>query len=647
MRTLTMLATLAMTLTSPVWAQQAEPSPASSPSEHRLQQEDVNAWLDGIVPYALKAGDIAGAVVSVVADGEVLTTKGYGLADVATGKPVDPMRTLFRAGSVSKLMTWTAVMQLVERGALDLDTDINTYLDFTIPPFEGQPITLRQIMTHTAGFEEQLKHVITFDPQAVVPFEELVRDFIPARIFAPGTTPAYSNYATALAGYIVQRVSGEPFGEYVDENIFTPLDMESATFSQDLTEAQLNDLSSGYHTASGQPTQFELAAASPAGALTVTAPDMSRFMLAHLNDGRLGDAQILEPETAQLMHERTFASIPALNGMTLGFYENSVNGHRVISHGGDTQTFHSDLNLFIDEGVGVFVSINSTGENEAAYDLRALLFTEFADRYFPGEEAPVLTDIGEGNAAQLVGQWTASGRSATSFISLAELLEPTVISATEDGKLQGTNLPIIGADIHEWIEVEPFVWQSSNSDERIAATIDENGVARFSLDTMAPTMVYDPVPWQRSVSWLLPALLVSLGVLAIAAAQWPAAALVRRHYGAPLALPVGARVAYHGVRASALVIVVAFVGWIAMLTAMFNDLSLLSTRTDPLLMTLQALTVIGSFGLGASSAANAAYVIRDRRGVRSIIVAITLVLASIAVIWTAFVYNLLKLGVSY
>ncbi len=647
MRTLTMLATLAMTLTSPVWAQQAESSPASSPAEHRLQQEDVNAWLDGIVPYALKAGDIAGAVVSVVADGEVLTTKGYGLADIATGKPVDPMRTLFRAGSVSKLMTWTAVMQLVERGALDLDTDINTYLDFTIPPFEGRPITLRQIMTHTAGFEEQLKHVITFDPQAVVPFEELVRDFIPARIFAPGTTPAYSNYATALAGYIVQRVSGEPFGEYVDENIFTPLDMESATFSQNLTEAQLNDLSSGYHTASGQPTQFELAAASPAGALTVTAPDMSRFMLAHLNDGRLGDAQILAPETAQLMHERTFASIPALNGMTLGFYENSINGHRVISHGGDTQTFHSDVNLFIDEGVGVFVSINSTGENEAAYDLRALLFSEFADRYFPGEEAPVPTDIGEGNAAQLVGQWTASRRSDTSFISLAELLEPTIISATEDGKLQGTNLPIIGADIHEWIEVEPFVWQSSNSDERIAATIDENGVARFSLDTMAPTMVYDPVPWQRSVSWLLPALLVSLGVLAIAAAQWPAAALVRRHYGAPLALPVGARVAYHGVRASALLIVVAFVGWIAMLTAMFSDLSLLSTRTDPLLMTLQALTVIGSFGLGASSAANAAYVVRDRRGVWSIIVAITLVLASIAVIWTAFVYNLLKLGVSY
>ncbi len=647
MRTLSMLAALAMTLTGPALAQQAAPSPTPEPMVHRLQQADVDAWLDGIVPYALQAGDIAGAVVSVVADGGILTTKGYGVADVTTGRPIDPERTLFRAGSVSKLMTWTAVMQLVERGALDLDTDVNSYLDFTIPPFEGQPITLRNIMTHTAGFEEQLKHVITFDPQEVVPFEELVRDYIPARIFAPGTTPAYSNYATALAGYVVQRVAKQPFGEYVDENIFTPLDMESATFSQDLTEAQLGELSNGYHTASGPPTRFELAAASPAGALTVTAPDMARFMLAHLSEGRLGDAQILRPETARLMHQQAFASIPALNGMALGFYENSVNGHRVISHGGDTQTFHSDVNLFIDEGVGVFVSINSTGESDAAYDLRALLFSEFADRYFPGEEAPAPVDIGEGNAARLVGQWIASRRSDTSFVSLAEMLEPTIITTTEDGKLQGTNLPIIGAEVHEWIEVEPFVWQSRNSDERIAATIGEAGATRFSLDTMAPIMVYEPAPWQRSASWLMPALLASLGVLAATAVQWPAAALVRRRYGAPLALSGAARLAYHGVRASALVIVMAFVGWIAMLTAMFNDLSLLSNRTDALLVTLQALTVIGTFGLGASAAANVVYAAGDRRGLWSTTVAIALVLASITVTWTAFVYNLLKFGVIY
>ncbi len=122
-----------------------------------LTRADVEAWLDGYLPYALQTGDIAGAVVVVVKDGEVLLQKGYGYSDVAARKPVDPELTLFRPGSISKLFTWTAVMQQVEQGKLDLDKDINEYLDFKIPPRDGQPITLRNIMTHTAGFEEQVK----------------------------------------------------------------------------------------------------------------------------------------------------------------------------------------------------------------------------------------------------------------------------------------------------------------------------------------------------------------------------------------------------------------------------------------------------------------------------------------------------------
>lgn len=647
MRKLITYAVLGLMLTGPALAQQANHAPAPVSAAPTLGKADLETWLDGIVPYALEAGDMAGAVVTVVADGAVLTSRGYGEADAATGKPVDPERTLFRAGSVSKLMTWTAVMQLVERGALDLDTDVNTYLDFTIPPYAGQPITLRHIMTHTAGFEEQLKHVLALDPQDSVPFEQLVRDFIPARIFAPGTTPAYSNYATALAGYIVQRVSGAPFGDYVDDNIFTPLGMESATFSQELTPGQLADLSNGYVVATGAPTPFELAAAAPAGSLTVTAPDMARFMLAYLNGGRLDDAQILQPATVRLMHETAVAGIAGLNGMALGFFENSVNGHRVVGHGGDTVTFHSDLNLFIDDGVGIFVSINSTGENDAAYDLRALLFSGFADRYFPPDAASVATDIGQGNASQLVGQWTASRRPATNFASLTELLEPTIISVTEKGTLQATNLPILGASVREWVEVEPFVWQSSNSDERLAATVSQTGALRFSLDSVAPAMVFDPVPWQRSASWLTPALLLGLGILTVTAAQWPVAALVRRRYGVRLALPGTARLAYHGVRASALVVVAAFVGWFTMLIAMFNDLSLFSDRTDLLLSTLQVTTVIGTFALAASAAVNVVHAIGDRRGLWSTIAAIALVLATIAVVWVAFVFNLLKLGVTY
>src|SRR5947199_115037 len=174
---------------------------------HALTKEDVEAWLDGFTPYALQRGDVAGAVVVVVKDGQVLLAKGYGYADVVARKPVDPERTLFRAGSVSKLFTWTAVMQLVEQGKLDLDADINTYLDFKIPSRNGKPVTLRNLMTHTPGFDETIRALILNDTHYLKPLGEALRRWVPPRVTAAGSTPAYSNYGAALAGYIVEHVS--------------------------------------------------------------------------------------------------------------------------------------------------------------------------------------------------------------------------------------------------------------------------------------------------------------------------------------------------------------------------------------------------------------------------------------------------------
>jgi CubicO group peptidase (beta-lactamase class C family) len=211
----------------------AAPRPAAG-AMPSLTGQDVDAWLDGFMPYALGKGDVAGAVVVVVRDGQVLTQRGYGFADVAKRKPVDPAGTLFRPGSISKLFTWTAVMQLVEQGKLNLDADVNTYLDFKIPPYQGKPITLRNIMTHTAGFEEQVKSIIGYDRDSVPQYEALLKQWVPERVYPAGSTPAYSNYATSLAGYIVQRVSGEPFNAYVQRHIFTPLGMTNSSFEQPL-----------------------------------------------------------------------------------------------------------------------------------------------------------------------------------------------------------------------------------------------------------------------------------------------------------------------------------------------------------------------------------------------------------------------------
>src|SRR5882762_8779466 len=158
--------------------------PDESPGS--LTQRDLAAWADGFLPFALKRGDIAGAVMVVVKDGAVLFEKGYGYADVAAHTPVDPARTLFRPGSVSKLFTWTAVMQLVEQGQLDLDVDVNRYLDFKIPEAFGKPITLRNLMTHTPGFEEQGKGLFGTAKDRDLSLQGYVKRSTPKRIFAPG-----------------------------------------------------------------------------------------------------------------------------------------------------------------------------------------------------------------------------------------------------------------------------------------------------------------------------------------------------------------------------------------------------------------------------------------------------------------------------
>src|SRR5579859_5523677 len=233
--------------TPPKAGEKPASAPASSSTTHEMTTDDVGAFLDGIMPQQLARENIAGAVISVVKDGKVLFAKGYGYSDVEKKTPVTPDGTLFRPGSISKLFTWTSVMQLVEQGKLDLDRDINDYLDFKVEPAFGQPITLRNIMTHTSGFEEVIKDLITDDPNsAKVTLRDFVTSHAPRRIYPPGKVPAYSNYATTLAGYIVQRVSGEPFEQYVEKHIYEPLHMQHATFRQPLPQGWEANMSSGY-----------------------------------------------------------------------------------------------------------------------------------------------------------------------------------------------------------------------------------------------------------------------------------------------------------------------------------------------------------------------------------------------------------------
>lgn len=644
-------------LAPPVSTEQVDseaPAPQERPgsSAAPLEAADLTAFLDGFVPYALEKGDIAGGVIVVVKDGEILAQRGYGFSDVEARKPVDPRRTLFRPGSISKLFTWTAVMQQVEQGKLDLDADVNQYLDFEIPPRDGEPITLRQIMKHTAGFEEQAKGIMTSNAEDAVDYEVLLKQWVPERIYAPGSTPAYSNYATALAGYIVERVSGEPFDDYIDRHIFTPLGMRYSTFRQPLPERLQPFMAKGYPVASGEAKGFEFVGPAPAGSLSSSGADMGRFMIAHLQNGAFGANRILQPETAELMHRgATTRAVPALNGMELGFYESDINGREVISHAGDTVAFHSTLHLFPQENVGIYASFNSAGKNGAVGDLRTALFHKFADRYFPapGDAATSRVDpeTSKKHAQMLAGTWRNSRRSESSFIHAAGLLGQVSIGVDEEGRPVVPIAMGLNGEPRNWVEVEPFVWRDLDSHEELAAVVEDGEVVRFSINSIAPFMVFDRVPWHKSSTWLLPLLYLSLAALLLTAVLWPAAALVRRRYGATLALEKHELRAFRLTRIAAILVLAVLAGWAVAITMLFGDIDNLTAGTDPVLWVLQiASLVVVVGGLGAMLW-NLWTVWRGKRRWPAKVWSVVLVLALVVVLWIALAFNLIGFTVNY
>ncbi|OYZ14000.1 MAG: serine hydrolase [Sphingomonadales bacterium 28-64-96] len=647
-----LMAALAM-LAAPIAAQAPAPTAATSvstsvavvPAAPAIDSRDLEAWLDGFMPYALAKGNIPGAVVVVVRGNGPLLAKGYGFSDQAKRTPVDPDATLFRPGSVSKLFTWTAVMQEVEAGRLDLDRDVNAYLDFTIPPLDGKPITLRQIMTHTAGFEESVRYLITNDPKAMLPLADLVKRALPQRVFAPGTTPAYSNYATALAGYIVQRVSGEPLEAHIEKHQFTPLGMTRSSFRQPLPAGLLPLMSKGYQDKSRKPQPYETVLPWPAGSLAASGTDMGRFMMAHLNNG----AGLIKPETARLMHDFSAPGLGPLNRMALGFYEQWVNGHRAIGHGGDTTLFHSYLWLFPDSDVGVYISVNSGGAAGAAASVRTALFHGFTDRYLPGKPITSQVDAAtaRAHATLLAGNYVSSRGSFTNFLSLFGLLSQAKIVVDEDGRITLPALDGLNAGKPEWVETAPFVWVDRNSGDRLAAEVKDGHVVRMSTDALSPFTVYLPAPAGTNAAWLLPAMGVALFLIALAALGWPVRALVRRRFGATFPLTGRALTAWRLSRLAAWGVLVAVGGWLGFVAAFTADISNVGGPLDWLIQSLRVLTPLASFGLALAAGWHLLLCLRQKRRWTMQLGALLLLVSGLLCVWVTLAYHLYGFGLVY
>ncbi len=533
-KSMTMILTLVilLSLVAPVMAQENRVAPGEIVPTLPLREHgpsdraELEAFLDELMAKDMEEYHIAGAAVSVVKDGKLFFAKGYGYADLENKIPVDPEQTIFAIGSLGKTFTWTAVMQLVEQGKLDLDADINNYLDFRIPENYPGPITLKHLMTHTSGFENRLLDSITSNANDLVPAREWLVSHMSARVRPAGEAAGYANYNAMLAGYIVARVSGQPYDQYIQEHIFSPLGMVHSTVQSPIPSDLSRYLSVGYVYVDGvfkpHPEYTGQPAVFPSGSHRASATDMARFMIAHLQGGFYGDAstemRILEETTAQQMQSTAYTPDPRLQGATYGFFDFSDNGQRTLGNTGYSTYMNSVLLLLPDQNLGVFVIYNSDGGGELTP--QHLGFQRaFFDHYFP---APAVTplqppaDFGE-RAGRFVGSYRNTMRSYTTADKIGALFSEAIISDSGDGAL------LLNSFGHEWrfVELEPLYFRQADGDFALVFREDDKGRITQMFTSLTPQFAFEKLKWYETFNFNMALLqgsaLIFLSMIPVAA----------------------------------------------------------------------------------------------------------------------------------
>jgi CubicO group peptidase (beta-lactamase class C family) len=510
---LTLVALLSLVVT-PVVAQKnevtAEKNTSIAPSQPQgpTDPAELESFLDDFFARRMEEHHIAGAAISVVKDGKLFFAKGYGYADIEKDIPVDPEQTIFHIGSNGKVFTWTAVMQLVEQGKLDLDTDINSYLDFRIPDTYPQPITLKHLMTHTSGFEDRWLGSVVSDTDELMPSREWLISHMAARVYPPGIYAGYSNYNAMLAGYIVARASGQPYDRYMQEQIFTPLGMTHSSAQSSIPADLRNNLSVGYEYVDGAFQTVPDYTAQPAllasGGHQMSATDMAHFMIAHLENGRysdatIGEARILKETTAQQMQSTLYTPDPRLLGMAYVFSDWSDNGQRTLGHTGYFPPMNSVLLLLPDQDLGVFVVANGD-----AGDLTTQHFgfqRAFFDHYYPASTVEPIqppADFAE-RAGRFVGNYRFSSNPSTTAIKIMALMGLNTIGISDpgDGTLLFTYLGVES----RFVEVEPLYFRQVDGPFQIVFREDGQGHITHIFTDLIPQYSAVKLGWYETTSF--------------------------------------------------------------------------------------------------------------------------------------------------
>jgi CubicO group peptidase (beta-lactamase class C family) len=626
----------------------ASTAPGATPT---LNATDLRTFFDGLVPYMLARNDIAGGAVAVVKDGKLIFAQGYGYADVAKRTPVVADKTLFRIGSISKLFTWTAVMQQVAAGKIDLDADVNQYLDFKIPAKYGKPVTMRDLMTHTAGFAEVIKDLGVPSTKDLYPLKRYLSEHIPPRIFPPGEVVAYSNYGATLAGYIVQRVSGQPFDQYVADHILKPLAMSRSTFVQPLPAALRGDMATGYITATGKTiVPFEPIEPYPAGSFTSTATQMANFMIAQLQNGQFDGMSILSTATAQKMHSHQYSAAPGMNGFDLGFYQENRNGLKIIGHGGDTVAFHSDLHLLLDKDVGVFMSFNSAGQapNGTAEGVRTELFRAFLDRYFPYTVPKQPTAAtAKADAARVAG-WYWASRRENSALRLLYLLSQTQISALPNGDITVDALKDPSGAVKHWREIGPLTYREVNGQSKLRFVANPDGsIRRWVTDDFPPVELFQPVRGLLAHGTFMLLFQIAIAVFVLTLLVWIGGAIARRRFRRKLELAPGQFRLRLAARIGVILQLGVVAGWLGLLIWFSQPLSLFHANFDGPLLLLYVLGVLAILG-GIAIVLDAAWrIARGPGGWLARVGELVLGLCAAYGIWAIFACGLVNFNLHY
>ena len=471
-------------LFSVLFSLQAQSSRPPNPAE-------LSRFFDEAVPALMEEHHVVGTVVGVTDGTETLFLRGYGSADLEKGTPVDPEITLFRPGSISKLFTWTAVMQLEEQGKLELTDPVEKYLDFQLPETFDRPIRIIDLMNHTPGFEDRMIGLFVQDEKLKQTLKESVSRDIPRRVRPPGEEVSYSNYGTMLAGYIVERISGMPYEEYLEKHIFDPLGMDHSTFQQPPPPELAVDLAAAYSYKNGTYTRekFEIVNGAPAGAMSTTAADMLRFYRAYLNEGQLQGARILAEETVRRMRHPSFRQDPRANGGAHGFFEIGTEEIRGFGHGGDTIFFHSISGYLPTRNLAYFISTNSASGMQLTRTLGSRFFREFFAAP-TGSELAANAGL-DPDLRQYTGTFAMDRRSEsdpTKIMGALTLVRPKI---TADGLWIASMLDPEGST---YVPVARDIFQEKDGMMRIVFLRDERGRVRSLYANDLPAFLFSRPP---------------------------------------------------------------------------------------------------------------------------------------------------------